>query len=221
MPNRILTCKDCGETKETHAYGLCQACYQRQARKTNPEKNREYARLNYYRHREDKLAKQRERDVKRKEEKATYDKGYRVANHEKRRLQWFAYQVGHQVELAIAKTRYDQSLEGKAVKERYNQSLEGKVSQARRMAKRRGRSTNSDLYGARVELLYILKESCAICGAPYKRSYQIDHITALCNGGIDEWDNFQPVCYKCHKKKTKQDMKEYYNNTRTFENIRN
>ena len=39
--------------------------------------------------------------------------------------------------------------------------------------------------------------------------FEVDHILALCNGG-DMWDknNWQVLCDECHKKKTRQDLKE-------------
>lgn len=44
---------------------------------------------------------------------------------------------------------------------------------------------------------------------PVSRGFDLDHITALCNGG-DMWDkkNWQILCSECHKVKTKQDLKE-------------
>lgn len=45
---------------------------------------------------------------------------------------------------------------------------------------------------------------------PYQYdTLEVDHIVAVCNGG-DFWDqtNLQVLCYTCHKKKTKEDIKK-------------
>ena len=48
---------------------------------------------------------------------------------------------------------------------------------------------------------------CVKCGS--KEKLELDHIRALVNGG-GMWDknNLQTLCNKCHKEKTKQDMKK-------------
>jgi 5-methylcytosine-specific restriction protein A len=38
------------------------------------------------------------------------------------------------------------------------------------------------------------------------KATQIDHIVPLFRGGLDDWDNYQPLCDDCHKGKTAQDM---------------
>lgn len=80
---------------------------------------------------------------------------------------------------------------------------------AKESAKRRERSTDPEAYAARVELLHTIHESCAMCGALYLISHQIDHILALCLDGTDDWDNLQPACILCHREKTKEDMRKF------------
>lgn len=51
------------------------------------------------------------------------------------------------------------------------------------------------------------------CGWKFgvKGGYEIDHITALCRGGVDvdqDIRNFQLLCEACHSKKTGNDLKE-------------
>lgn len=91
---------------------------------------------------------------------------------------------------------------------KYYETPKGKASYARMTANRRERSTDPELYAARVELLHIMRESCNICGTLYKVTHQIDHILALCLGGSDVWSNYQPLCILCHKKKTEEDMRK-------------
>ena len=35
---------------------------------------------------------------------------------------------------------------------------------------------------------------------------ELDHVTALCNGGTDTADNRQPLCKECHRTKTAEDL---------------
>jgi hypothetical protein len=109
--------------------------------------------------------------------------------------------------------KYYNTLNGKASRKRFIASPKGFACEARHYALRRKRSTNPPLFALRVLQLHMLKESCAICGKPYQKWHAIDHIVALCNGGKDEWDNYQPICggrkTSCHVKKTTEDIKIY------------
>lgn len=49
-------------------------------------------------------------------------------------------------------------------------------------------------------LLYQRKEACVQCESKVRR--QVDHIVPVAEGGSDELDNLQVLCFKCHKKKT-------------------
>lgn len=96
---------------------------------------------------------------------------------------------------------------------KYHSTPKGRASLAKHNAMRRRHSTNPGLFGARIGLLRILQEPCANidCQTPYTITHQIDHIIALCLGGTDDWSNLQPLCIKCHKKKTAEDMVKYKN----------
>lgn len=82
----------------------------------------------------------------------------------------------------------------------------GRAALAKHCAKRREHSTDPALYAARVELLHVMQEPCAECHTPYNITHQVDHIIALCLGGTDNWDNLQPLCIECHRKKTAEDV---------------
>ena len=60
------------------------------------------------------------------------------------------------------------------------------------------------------EILSRDKKTCVKCGS--KEDLQVDHIKAIVNGG-DMWNknNLQTLCIDCHKKKTKEDLKERKN----------
>jgi len=95
------------------------------------------------------------------------------------------------------------------IRKRYNETPGGKAARAKGTATRRRRSDDPALYAARTYLLHDLQESCAICGALYDITHVIDHIIALCLGGTDAWDNYQPACILCHREKTAEDLRKY------------
>ena len=84
----------------------------------------------------------------------------------------------------------------------------GRIARAKMNASRREHSTDPALYAARVVILHTQKESCAKCHTEYDITNQVDHIVALCLGGTDDWDNLQPLCILCHRKKTEEDMRK-------------
>lgn len=67
----------------------------------------------------------------------------------------------------------------------------------------RGRMTEQ-----RVLRIYLAHNGrCHVCGLklPAGTDYEIDHITALCNGGTDDDANLAPICIECHSEKTPDD----------------
>lgn len=61
----------------------------------------------------------------------------------------------------------------------------------------------------RVLKIYLARNGrCHVCGMklPAGTDYEIDHITALVNGGTDEDDNLAPICIPCHDEKTPEDV---------------
>lgn len=47
---------------------------------------------------------------------------------------------------------------------------------------------------------------CKVCGETDITQLQIDHIVPLFQGGKEEYDNYQSLCQKHHKKKTAQEL---------------
>lgn len=49
---------------------------------------------------------------------------------------------------------------------------------------------------------------CRICEAKgyVTAATEVDHIVALVNGGADDVDNLQSLCFDCHKDKTRADL---------------
>ncbi len=129
----------------------------------------------------------------------------------------------------VSSVKYRQSSKGKAVRAKimreyyhtpegraaiikreveYRKTPKGKTAYARMCAKRRELTTDPEAYAARVELLHTMHEPCTKCKTSYLISHQIDHIIALCLGGTDEWSNLQPLCVKCHRKKSGEDIRK-------------
>lgn len=144
----------------------------------------------------------------------------RYRGSEKRRLWQAAYdrtpesksaaiEYNKSSEGKLRQVRHGSSLKGKLTYARYDQSTRGKARGALACSLRRDRSTDPDMFAARVEYMHFMQESCSDCGRLYSISFQIDHIIALCNGGTDDWDNLQPLCIECHRKKTVLDLEVY------------
>lgn len=69
---------------------------------------------------------------------------------------------------------------------------------------KRGRMTPQ-----RVLKIYLARNGrCHVCGLklPAGTDYEIDHITALVNGGTDDDSNLAPICIPCHEEKTPDDV---------------
>tara|TARA_B100000767_G_scaffold255496_1_gene261697 strand:- start:904 stop:1557 length:654 start_codon:yes stop_codon:yes gene_type:complete len=55
----------------------------------------------------------------------------------------------------------------------------------------------------RVELAYRQKYLCNVCQVLMKPDWEVDHIIALEDGGLDIATNLQCLCVPCHKEKTR------------------
>ncbi len=53
---------------------------------------------------------------------------------------------------------------------------------------------------------------CAHCGVltAYPSGFNLDHIQALGNGGLDTDENSQVLCLACHFKKTRKDIQRFH-----------
>jgi 5-methylcytosine-specific restriction enzyme A len=54
------------------------------------------------------------------------------------------------------------------------------------------------------EMVLIEEPVCMLCGQ--RPSTQVDHKKPVSEGGTDERDNLQGVCYDCHDAKTRNDL---------------
>lgn len=68
-----------------------------------------------------------------------------------------------------------------------------------------GSHTDQDI----ARIMRLQKGKCAICGAPIKSSWTIDHITALSKGGSNAARNIQLVCRSCNASKHARDQIEF------------
>jgi len=84
-------------------------------------------------------------------------------------------------------------------------SPQGKALSSAYKAKRRG-SSDYNLWVKSVRFMHEIRPNCAICGCCFNDKFQADHILPLAVGGSNSEDNFQPLCYTCHRQKTNKDM---------------
>lgn len=149
----------------------------------------------------------------RKKQVHEYNKGYRKT--EQGRINKVKenqrYRENHKSQISEYCKKRASTDEGKIVRrkarQKYLSTIKGTVAEARHSAKSRKCTNDAELYSTRVFQLHTLKEPCNICGKPYELTHGIDHNLAFCNGGRDEWSNYQPVCRACHHEKSKQDRR--------------
>ena len=62
-------------------------------------------------------------------------------------------------------------------------------------------------WGTREQRLVAARQrwTCAICKQSLDHMFELDHVTALHNGGTNDLDNAQALCYPCHGRKTFQE----------------
>ncbi len=59
----------------------------------------------------------------------------------------------------------------------------------------------------RYQIIHVEQRPCRVCGDKRKRFLQCDHIIPRALGGSHDIENLQVLCKKCHRKKTRQDLK--------------
>lgn len=52
----------------------------------------------------------------------------------------------------------------------------------------------------------IINDPCSYCGAP---ATEIDHIVAVANGGVSNWENLAAACRQCNTRKRTQDLLQF------------
>ena len=96
-----------------------------------------------------------------------------------------------------------------------------KEEQARREEEKDGRNKyqrkRRNWHNKRISFVFKSEPICSICGFEYKtkdfkellKKFDVDHIIPVFAGGENNEENFQLLCKKCHKIKTKNDLKYY------------
>ena len=80
--------------------------------------------------------------------------------------------------------------------EKHAQKYRQQSDQARPSAAERG----YDAKWRRVRAQFLRKHpECGVCGA---EATVVDHVLPLSQGGTNEWANLQPLCVRCHNRKT-------------------
>jgi 5-methylcytosine-specific restriction endonuclease McrA len=72
------------------------------------------------------------------------------------------------------------------------------------MASRRSISASK----VKKEMVDICGPVCSLCKTETDQ-IELDHIVPLWNGGTNDPDNLQLLCYDCHKAKSKSEQQEY------------
>lgn len=140
-----------------------------------------------------------------------YSRRYRQTPEGKRKI--IEYRQSPKVKLYMAEycSLYYQLPEHKIAKAKttakYQHTPKGRCAMAIVKAKRRIKSTNPALYGTTIKLLHSEKQPCSICGKPYATNHEIDHIVPLFKGGTDNSENLRSLCYKCHRRKSGDELK--------------
>lgn len=167
------------------------------------ERDRQSALRYYYEHREACLSRKAEWDRKHPEQKRESDRRSRAKRCEQIRLRRHRYYERHKAEIAAATRAWQ-----KANPERFR--VNNRASDSRKRASRYqspGAITGNDIR----DLLLRQGEKCAICQKPFlpagtRNRFQIDHIVALSNGGVNERGNIQLLCPKCNARKAARSM---------------
>lgn len=187
MPNSDKPCTNCSKYNRIYAFGLCKKCYSKlpkwkdyhatAERKRRKENQDEYNK------------KERERNIRRKEQRHIYVKKYYAEN--KNRL--CEYQV---------KWR-------KENQEQYKQY----------MRDARARRNNADGKTTLKQWLMIVdyycsNKKCISCGKLYNNEIQrdkitVDHIVPINKNGTNWPDNLQPICYSCNASKSDNIIIDY------------
>lgn len=73
-----------------------------------------------------------------------------------------------------------------------------------------GKTDDHRAPGSVRDRIRLAHKCCNICGLPFKPGAKsdLDHVTALINGGENRESNLRPVHTKCHKEKTAADVAE-------------
>lgn len=66
----------------------------------------------------------------------------------------------------------------------------------------------------RNKIAFKQKWTCAMCRQLLPPTFEIDHIVALCNGGVDQTGNMQALCNNCHAAKTSTDREQRFKRLR-------
>lgn len=222
MDNKTKLCKLCGESKDlsmfyvkqrvgdkAYLYAHCKACdkikrqtleckankneKQKERRKKNPDKFREYD-------------KERRRNLTQDQKlrKAEYHKMWIKNNPEK----IFKYRPKEKVQ-KYSKTYYAQHKEKIKQKTRLYKTLNlDKCREWRH--NRENKMLGGSLSSGIVEKLYDLqKGKCACCGINLGNKYHLDHIIPISKGGANTDDNVQLLKDSCNMSKSARDPIEY------------
>ncbi len=157
----------------------------------------------YYEANKDRILADQKRYCEQNKEtiKARY-KAYCEANKERIRARRQAYYLANKEDIKARIAAYKQSNPDSV-----------RASENRRRSRKRaaeGSYTAND-----VTAMYESQDGlCAYCEAPLDGKYHVDHMTPLCRGGTNGWENLALVCPFCNQSKYTRTVEEFFNNRR-------
>ncbi len=212
------TCIECKRlaANTDHARAKRRDAYRRYAGQ-NREELRRRRRAGWWRHRKKRLEKQ-QRYYRANRDKILADqKRYREYNREAIKARRKArYEANKEKIWARERARYCANKEKvKARVRAYQRSNPDAVRahQDRRRGRKRGATGSytakdvADMYANQCGL-------CAYCESLLDGKYHVDHMTPLCRGGANGWENLALVCPPCNLRKHARTVEEFFGSPR-------
>lgn len=183
-----ITCKECGQTKQHQAFGLCKACYLRQYKAQNKDRWAEY---------------HKEYEEKRR--------GSRVEYTRKKSAE--SYCRNRDKVLARSKEQYQKNkTRRRAVAKVWDVAHRQNKRQAWKRWFSRKRANTPDGKGLTVKewtaILGAYNYRCAYCGRQGVELTQ-DHVIPVSRGGADSQSNVVPACRSCNCQKSDKTPEEW------------
>ena len=164
----------------------------------NKEDKQEYLRGYYLRNRDWLLARQKERAAFNKEEKAAYDKQYRIENEEKVKASKRKYRQNNLKDIAKLKKEWQKT-------DVYREYQRVYQSKRRATIRVRGEFTKTDIR----DMYATQGGRCYYCSVDIEGGYHIEHMTPLSRGGTNGVSNICLACAPCNMSKRMKTAEEF------------
>ncbi|MGI8910832.1 MAG: HNH endonuclease [Rubrobacteraceae bacterium] len=168
----------------------------------NRSKRLEQKRRDYEANKERILADQRRYCERNEEVIKARQKRYREANEERIKTRDRAYYLANKEEIKTRIAAYKRSNPDSV-----------RASQDRRRGRKQ--ATGGSYSAEEVANMYESQGGlCAYCELPLNGKYHVDHMTPLCLGGTNSWENLAVVCPFCNQSKHTKTVEEFFETRR-------